>query len=185
MKIIAQVFGILAVVAFLLSFQFKKRKSIIAVSITSRIFYICQYVLLGAFEGASLDCMGVFSSLLARYKDKPFISKHGMLIPVLTNLVLIGVGLLLYKNVFSLFAICGIVLEITAMWLSKEKHIRWVSLIAAPFWMAYNLANCAYGSAVGNVFTILSIAVAIVRYDIIKCRREASAKKGKVRLGRG
>ncbi len=180
MMVLAQVFGILAVIAFLLSFQFKKRKSIIAVSITSRIFYISQYILLGAFEGASLDCMGVISSLLARYKDKPFISRHGLLIPALTNLMLIGIGLLLYKNIFSLFAIGGIVLEITAMWLSKEKNIRWVSLVAAPFWMVYNIANCAYGSAVGNVLTILSIAVAIVRYDIIRNRADAPGTKGNV-----
>ncbi len=172
MKILAQIFGILAVVAFLMSFQFKKRKNIIAVSILSRVFYICQYVLLGAFEGAILDCLGAVSSVLARYKDRPFIKNCGSLIPVLTNVLLIAAGLLLYKNLFSLFAICGIVLEITAMWLTKEKNIRVTSLVAAPLWMGYNVANCAYGSAIGNVFTIASIGVAILRYDVIQTHGE-------------
>jgi len=59
----------------------------------------------------------------------------------------------------------GIVFEIIALWLTKEKHIRVLSLIAAPLWFAYNLANTAYGSVVGNVFTMVSIGIAMARLD--------------------
>ena len=46
----SHILGVLAVATFLLSFQFKKRRNIIAVNLTSRLLYILQYIFLGAFE---------------------------------------------------------------------------------------------------------------------------------------
>lgn len=54
----------------------------------------------------------------------------------------------------------------SAFWISDEKLIRRVSFLGSPFWLIYNLVSCAYGSAIGDVLTMVSIAVAIYRYDI-------------------
>ncbi|MBE7036338.1 MAG: YgjV family protein [Ruminococcaceae bacterium] len=161
----AHILGVLAVVTFLLSFQFKTRRNIIAVNLTSRLLYILQYICLGAFEGAVLDFMGLLLSFFAGLKEKELITKHIKSIMVVNILLLLGVGFAMYQNIFSLFAILGIVFEIIALWLTKEKHIRVLSLIAAPLWFAYNLANTAYGSVVGNVFTMVSIGIAMARLD--------------------
>ena len=72
----AHIFGVLAVLTFLLSFQFKTRRNIIIVNLTSRLFYILQYIFLGAFEGVVLDFMGFVLSILAGYKEKEFFSRH-------------------------------------------------------------------------------------------------------------
>ncbi len=164
----AHVLGALAVVTFLLSFQMKTRKKIIAVNLTSRLLYILQYLVLGAFEGAALDFSGFVLSFFAKYKEKEFITKHFKVVVIVVNLFLLGIGFTLYENVFSLFAILGIILEITALWLTKEKSIRLLSLASAPFWFVYNFANCAYGSAVGNILMMVSIGVAIFRFDLKK-----------------
>ena len=165
MVIAAQIVGVAAVVSFLMSFQFKSRKNILAVNIISRALYILQYLMLGAFEGAVLDFLGMISSVIAKYKDNAPIKKYCIIIMTVMNASLIAVGLALYENIFSLFAIFGIVLEVTALWITKESHIRIISLLAAPFWLIYNLSNLAYGSSVGNVLVMISIASAMIRYD--------------------
>jgi hypothetical protein len=76
MKIIANVIGIIAVAFYLLSYQQKTRNKIIVFNLTSRILYILQYVLLGAFSGAVLDILGSVSSILAKKKDSRFIKKY-------------------------------------------------------------------------------------------------------------
>ncbi len=164
----AHILGVLAVATFLLSFQFKKRRNIIAVNLTSRLLYILQYIFLGAFEGAVLDFMGLLLSFFAGYKEKEFVIKHFKAIMVVISLLFLAVGLALYENIFSIFAILGIVFEIVALWLTKEKNIRILSMVAAPFWLVYNLANSAYGSVVGNVLVMVSIAIAMVRLDFNK-----------------
>lgn len=166
----AHILGVLAVVTFLSSFQFKTRRNIIIVNLTSRLLYILQYIFLGAFEGAVLDFMGLLLSFFAGYKEKEFVTKHFEGIMVVINLLLVAVGFALYKNIFSLFAIFGIVFEIMALWLTKEKNIRILSLFAAPFWLVYNLANSAYGSVVGNICVIISIGIAMARLDFKKSK---------------
>jgi hypothetical protein len=167
-SLMAHILGISAVVTFLLSFQFKTRKNIILVNLISRTLYILQYIFLGAFEGAVLDFLGFLFSFTARYKERDFITKNLKAIMIITTIILFAIGMAMYENVYSLFAIAGIVCEVLALWLTKEKNIKILSMFAAPGWMVYNLANKAYGSVVGNILVIVSIAVAIFRLDYKK-----------------
>ena len=166
--VIAQIIGLLAVATFLLSYQQKKRKNIILWNVTSRVLYIIQYLVLGAYEGAVLDILGTVSSVAAQKKDKEIIRKNFKLVIVLIDFIIVAAGLALYENVFSLFPIAGVLLHTSAFWLNDEKIIRRVSFIGSPFWLVYNLSSLAYGSAIGDLLTMVSIGVAIYRYDIKK-----------------
>ncbi len=166
--LLAQIIGLFAVITFLLSYQQKKRKNIILWNAISRVLYIIQYFLLGAFEGAALDILGTVSSVAAQKKDTKIIKKYLVLFIVGVNLLILAVGLLLYENIFSLFPIAGVILHTSAFWITEEKIIRVVSFIGSPFWLVYNLASFAYGSAIGDILTMVSIGTAIYRYDIRK-----------------
>jgi hypothetical protein len=131
--------------------------------------------LLGAFEGAALDVCGSVSSVLAQNKDRRFMKKALPFIFIGVNLVIIAVGLLLYENIFSLLPIFGVLFHTGAFWLDNEKTVRRLSLLGSPFWLAYNLVSGAYGSAVGDMLSILSILIAMIRYDIMKKRPEHRA----------
>lgn len=162
--IIPNTVGILAVALFLLSYQQKRRGGIIFCNTVSRILYIVQYLMLGAFEGAVLDILGAAASVVAGKKDAGFIGRHKRVIFLLTDAVIIAAGLLLYENVFSLLPIVGVLLHTGAFWLNDERIIRRISLAGSPFWFVYNLYSRAYGSAVGDVLTMLSILIAMLRY---------------------
>ncbi len=162
--IIPQVLGILAVVTFLASYQQKKRQNIILLNVISRVLYILQYCLLGAFSGAVLDVLGAVSSVIAQKKNTPFIGTHKKAIWLTINVLTVAAGLLLYENVFSLLPIAGVLLHTGAFWLDDEKQIRRVSLAGSPFWFVYNFKSRAYGSAAGDILTIASILIAMVRY---------------------
>ena len=73
--LIPQAVGILAVATFLLSYQQKKRRNIILLNSLSRVLYILQYLLLGAYAGAVLDVLGTLSSLRAAKQGSGFIKK--------------------------------------------------------------------------------------------------------------
>ena len=168
MKMFANFLGILAVAAFVSSYQLKLRRGIIILNAASRILYVAQYLLLGAFEGALLDVVAFFVSLLCQCRERGFVKKHLAIAIVLSNVVVVAAGMLTYKNVFSLLPILGVIFETLALWLTREKSIRLLSLLGAPFWLAYNLLNSAYGSAIGNVITVVSITAALIRYDLPK-----------------
>lgn len=170
MEKIAFVIGIIAVILYLSCYQQKKRSRIILFNATSRVLYIIQYILLGAFEGATLDILGTISSVLAQKKNTPFIKKNMKWFIVGLNLLMIGAGLPLYKNIFSLFPLIGVILHTDAFWMDDEKRIRQISLAGSPFWLIYNFVSRAYGSCVGDVLSIISLVTAMFRYDFKKKR---------------
>lgn len=166
MKIIGNIIGFAAVAMFVLSYQRKTRQSIILFNAGSRVLYVLQYILLGALEGAALDMVALLVSVLAQHKDSGGLKKHPRLTILAANIFVVAIGLVFYQNIFSLLPIVGVLLETGALWLNRERQIRFVSFFAAPFWLAYNLIFAAYGSAIGNVMTMVSIGVAILRYDL-------------------
>ena len=162
----ALIIGLAAVFFFLLSYQFPKRKAIIACNVVSRVLYILQYLLLFAFEGAAMDISAIPSSMLAARKHTPFVEAHKRGILIGVNAFVIGIGFLVWQDWLSWVPVVGVLLETNALWLSREKYIRLFSLAALPFWLFYNLRCGAYGAALGNVLVIISIISAMLRYDI-------------------
>ncbi len=165
MKQMAFVVGVVAVCFYLLGYLQKRRSNIILFNVTSRILYIVQYVLLGAFEGAVLDVAGTVSSLLAQKKNVPVIKKHIRIFILLVNAFIVLAGLMVYENIYSLLPIAGVLLHTGAFWLTDEKKIRIVSFLGSPFWLAYNFLSGAYPSCVGDVLSMVSIGISMYRYD--------------------
>ncbi len=167
MKLIPQIIGILAVATFLLSYQQKKRTNIILTNVISRCLYILQYLLLGAFAGAVLDVLGAISSVVAGKKHTSFVHKHKAAIIMSLNICILFAGSILAflnKSWLDLFSVAGVLLHTNAFWLNDEGRIRIVSLLGSPCWFVYNFTSRAYGSAVGDILTIISILIALVKY---------------------
>ena len=167
MPVIPQIIGLLAVATFLLSYQQKKRENIILLNVISRCLYILQYVLLGAFSGAVLDILGAGSSFVAGKKHTSFVKKHEkqIIVAITALIVVAGVAIAVINESFlDLFSLTGVLLHTSAFWINNEKIIRRVSLIGSPFWFVYNFCSHAYGSAVGDILTVCSIVIAMIRH---------------------
>ena len=165
MKYASLVAGILGVALYLLCFQLKNAKRIIACKLLSSVLYVLQYVLLSAFVGAAMDASAVLTSAVAYQKDKPIIKKFKIPILIVLLAVILTIGILLYETPFSLLPIVGLLFESAAGWMKTEKMIRIVSLFAIPFWLVYNIISGAYGSAVGSVLALISVVYALIRYS--------------------
>ena len=161
---IPQIIGVAAVATFLFSYQLKRREAIIICNTLSRCLYIVQYLLLGAFSGAVLDVLGAIASVIAAKKNIPLVKKHLKTVIIIVDLTILAVGLLLCASPIDLLPIFGVLLHTSAFWLTDERWIRRVSLAGSPFWFVYNFSSAAYGSAVGDLLTMLSIFVAMIRY---------------------
>ena len=165
MQTAAFVTGLCAVCFCLLCYQFRRRRAIIACNVISRVLYVTQYVLLGALEGAAMDLSAIPASMLAARKQTPFVARHKVFLWLAGNLAVVASGWLFWESAISLLPIVGVLFEINALWMTKEKHIRLVSLASVPFWMSYNVLCGAWGSVLGNVLMIASIATAMYRHD--------------------
>lgn len=171
MEIVANIIGVIAVALYMLSYQMKTRQSIMLCNATCRVFYILQYIILGAYSGAVLDVLGIAITYLA--SKKPFFEKKKILplVIVLSNAAVLVACLVSYQNIFSIFSMLGVAFQINAFWPKAEKKIRLISLGGCPCWLIYNFTSHAYGSCIGDIITFVSILTAILRYDILKKKK--------------
>ena len=178
MQIASLIAGLSAVALYLLCFQLKSAKQIIACKLVSSILYVVQYLLLFAFVGAAMDAAAFITSYFAYKKDTPIVKKFKIPIIVISNILILIVGLSLYVNIFSLLPIAGVMFESAASWMKREKMIRIVSIFAVPCWFVYNLVSGAYGSAVGSILAFASIVTSLARYS---AGEEQSVSKSQLR----
>lgn len=165
--VLAQIIGLAAVALYLLSFQLKKRGQILFATCLSYIFYVLQYLMLGAYAGAVMDVLSAGSSLLASQKNKEKFQRYAKVAAVGSCLAITVAGLIiaiLRKDPAELLPIGGALLQTLGLWFNKEQTIRWFGLAGAPFWLAYNFVSQAYGAALGAALTIVSTVVALMRY---------------------
>ena len=113
-----------------------------------------------------MDILSSIFTVIAHNKDRGFVAKYMKLMIVLMFVSMIGAGALLYRNIFSLLSIAGALFQVGAFWLTEEKKIRLLSFFGTPCWFVYNCVNHAYGPAVGSIMSMVSIGLAIYRYDI-------------------
>ena len=188
--IIPQIVGITGTVLYILCFQMKHRIGIIAMNATSRILFVIQYCLLGAFAGAILDILGITAAFVAAKKEKGFVRRHIKLVFALTVTVILAGGALSivlalkaakdaitpFAVILSILPTVGVLLHSSAFFLTEEKKIRILSLVGSPFWFVYNTASKAYGSSVGDVLSMVSIISAMIRY---KRYEKSASEEGK------
>ena len=168
LEIIATVIGGFAAVIYVASYQCKNRTRILLLGALSRALFITQYILLGAFSGAVLDLIAIFAAMIAGRKEHPVIKKWLVPLIVLIHASVLVTSILLYGAWYDIFVLLATTFCVAALWFSRERIIRAVSLCGSPCWMVYNLSTKAYFSAVSDTFAIISLLVAIWRYDIKK-----------------
>ena len=164
----AQVVGFIAVFFYLLGYLQRKRGYILLFNLTSRLLYILQYLMLGAFSGAVLDVAGAFATVLAQKKEQPWIKKHLKAVIIFVNAVIVGAGIyvmIISKDNFGFLPIIGVMLHTNAFWIDDEKKIRRLSMLGSPFWLAYNFISSAYFSCVGDTLSMVSLGISMYRYD--------------------
>ena len=167
MLIISQIIGLAAVALYLLSYQLKRRKSIVWVTCISNALYVLQYVLLGAFSGAVLDFLSTVSSFFAAKKnDAPFVKCRKWL--AASNLIIISIAGLasavLQRDPIELIPIAGALFQTGGLWFDDEQTIRKFGLLSAPFWLVYNFISQAYGASLGSILAMISVITAMIRY---------------------
>ena len=168
MNRIALIIGLIATVFYFLGYLQKKKKHIMILNFTSRCLYILQYVLLGAFSGAVLDISGGVATVVAGKKNASFIRRYKWAVILGVNVFIIGAGIYIMtvsSDPLGVLPIAGVMCHTNAFWLDKEKNVRRLSMMGSPFWLAYNFFSGAYASCVGDLLSMVSLGIAMYRYD--------------------
>ena len=172
--ITAQAIGILAMMANILSFQFKRKRNIIFAQLIGSALFAANMLLLGAMMGCILNILGIIRGIVYINKDK-------LRVPIqAVNILFILFYVLSYVLVFTVLGkahtVLNLVVEIlpiigmSAMTLGlagrNARTIRIVCFINSPCWLIYNLICFSIGGILCEIFSIISAISAYLRLDL-------------------
>lgn len=175
MDYFVQLIGFLGLAAGVLAFQFKKHNHIVLCKMTSELIFSMQYLLLGAWTAALLDFTSATRNLLfcAMVKKgrstKPLIYIFGAFVVI--------VGIFTFDGVTSLLLIAAKLLTTISYGMKNERLLRYITLPSCVFWSIYNLYVGSLGGAIGDILNLISLLVAVCKFDLHLPKRLITIKK--------
>ena len=166
-NIIAQILGILGMLAAMISYQCKKNKNYFIFQGLSGAFFSAQFILIGAWAGLIFNAYNIVRALA--YQSKK--AKSVVCVISLEILVVIAAAMsvLVFKEAWWLvsFTLIAQVTGTFAMWTRDGKKIRISQMaVVSPFWLLYDLLIPvpSIGGVLCEVFNMASVIISFIRF---------------------
>ena len=174
MVLAALIIGIFAMVANVSAYQFKSRPNVILCQLVGCLLFALNMFMLGALMCGILNIVGVIRALV-------FLKKERIKLPIkLVNGIFMLVYIASYVLVFTVFgkepSLKNLLLEIVpligtgamtiGLSMNDARSIRVCGFINSPCWLIYNTLNYSLGGILCEVFGLVSIISAYIRYDV-------------------
>lgn len=163
-KIIANGFGVLSTICFIISFQIKSNKALYITQSIADVFYCLQFFLLGAYGG--LFNMGLYilrNLLLIKINDWTWLKWKGWAyIFCIPSLIYMFVT---WSGPLDLLPFIAYAVSTFAFFTDSAKIIRLSELFCvSPAWLTYDLITGAYGGVLNELVILGSVVVSIIRF---------------------
>ncbi len=171
---IAQAVGLVAMTFNILSFQQKTPRRVITFQLFGSALFALNYLLMGALVGMCMNIVGIMRAIVYSNGGK-FRADRLFWLILFTSLFVLsyvltfavfGTPLTLRSAVIELLPVIGMTATTISFRLQNAAAIRKFGFISSPCWLTYNIVNVAIGGAVCEIFSLCSIVIATIRYDL-------------------
>ena len=167
MFIVAQFFGILVIIANVVSMQMKKKNQIIFMFILANLFSAINFILLQGYSGAIICTFAIIQTFINKFFEKKD-KKVPKIIIGIYIIISILLGLITFTGIIDILPIiCSILYTLTIIQ-NKEKNIRRISLINIILWIVYDIVCQAYTAAISDSLMTISTIIGMYRFDYKK-----------------
>lgn len=173
LKITAQIIGIFAMAFNIISYQGKKQGTVIALQLVGGTLFAINFLLLGAWVGGILNVIAVVRAILFLLKDKLKTEKLPWFILFLCSYITVyilsftvfGVEPTPFNFVIESLPVIGMTALNVGFRLKNASDVRKCGLVSSPAWLIYNIVAGSWGAILCEAFTLVSIAVGMLRHD--------------------
>ncbi len=165
-QLLIQGIGFLALIFVILSFQKKKRVTILLLMFVGLLLFVVHYSLLKAWIGALMNLIEVCVVFVSYKKETEKWAKQKFW-PYIFIACYIAVGLFTAKTTTDFLPIIAQIFGAIAVWQKNPKTIRFIMLIPRPLWFFYNFIVGSYAGMLTELFILTSVLVGIIRFDIL------------------
>lgn len=165
--VILNAIGVIAITFKVIEYQSKKRATSLTFAILSDLCWASYFALEGNFVSALMCTIAVFQFVVFLQREKHAWASNKLWLAVF--FIVQGVsGVLTFQNWYDVFAITAGLITVVMYYVLDRKTYRLLSFFYVLAWL---LNSASYGyllPLLNDSFSMVSIIVAIVRYDILK-----------------
>ncbi len=160
-NILIQIIGGIGYFLLALSFYKKEKKEILLMQVIAYIFFTIHYYLLNAITGTICNILGLISLLIIYYLSIKNKKKDKIVLIMIP--ILLGISILTYQNIYSIFPIISIIISLLSFINDDENIIRFIGIISAIGWLIYAIVYHSYVAIAFEIFTIISTVIAYLK----------------------
>ena len=164
--IFSQIFGFTAMAIAISTYQFNKHKTIMVLLTLCSTFWCMHFLCLKAYTAVAMNLINIVRNFVYGFRDKKW--AQGYVIPVLFLTVSVAAVVLTWSSAWDLLPLLAAVFSTFANWQTDTRKLRYLTYPVSASWLAYNIVNHSYAGLCNEVFTLVSLTVGVIRYDIMK-----------------
>ena len=170
----SQIAVILTYIFFIVTYQVKKRKTILILSMLANVWLGISYFLLSAWAGVATSIIALARSIVfMKFVKEDKVNKTEIAILGVFGALILVAGIITYEGLLSLLPIFATLVYTYAVW-QKDTHIyKQIGALVSVIWIAYNIY---VQSILGVVFETMMVISAVI--GLIKDKRNKLNKFG-------
>lgn len=158
MKIIAQIFGLFAMLSLFFIYQQKSRKKIIIAKLAADIFWVAHYLCLGGIAGMIPNVVGIFREIVfINRKDKAWGNK--IVWPILFIAINFGLGMTTFHSFYNILPITASAFVTVSLWIDNPKLTKLITIPVCIAFMIYDFYVKSYIGMINETISIISIVI--------------------------
>lgn len=162
MFIVAQILGILALIAYIISTQINNRHGILIWRTVYSTLYTIQYICLGSLSGVVSSVVPVARNLVYDHYRR---RKIPIFWVVIFSAITFTLGIVFYNGPISFLPIIHTILFTIFIGIGNLARFRFVSILSTILMLVYNFAIGAYSGVAVVVAQFIFTVIAAVRFD--------------------
>lgn len=166
MFLTAQFIGVVGIFLNMFIYQQKNRRNLLLCKLLSDIASLASFLLLGAFSGAAIALIGCFRELtFLKYSKDSVTGKAMMGLFIIVSLICTAIT---YEDLTSILPAIASILSIIGFSQGNPRLSRIMSFPISLCMGSYSVVVASYTGVANEILTILSSAIGMIRYDIMK-----------------
>ena len=166
MNLLIQLIGGFGVVASIISFQCKKHSSILFFRTLNELLFAIQYFFLGAYTGMSMNLVGCARNIIFSNQVKN--NRKTTVASIVFCIVFFVFGLFTWQGKKSILIIFAKILSTIAYGNKNTTVVRTIIFLTSSIWLIYNYCVFSIAGIICEAFTLLSLTVGIIRFNIVQ-----------------
>lgn len=168
--LLAQILGFIGMAFIMIGMQQRKYGLIVFCENVNNLLCAIHYILLGGYTGMCICLASCFTNMVYWYRNKK--GKSNFIYQVVFGILFVLLSLLSWHSIFSVFILIAKLVSSVSLGINNPRIIRLLKLISFPCWLVYDIHMGSLSGIVGDLMSIGSVVIGIIRLDIVKQKKE-------------